>query len=54
MIGNILQQTQGQTAPTEERALTPEEIKEGEFIKTLLADNEDIWSKIFEENNLIF
>lgn len=54
MIGNILQQTQGQTAPTEERALTPEEIKEGEFIKTLLADNEDIWSKIFEENNLTF
>ncbi len=54
MIGNILQQTQGQTAPTEERALTPEEIKEGEFIKTLLADNEDIWTKIFEENNLTF
>ncbi|TRX23533.1 metalloprotease [Flavobacterium franklandianum] len=54
MIGNILEQTQGQAAPTEERALTPEEIKEGEFIKTLLADNEDIWTKIFEENNLTF
>ena len=54
MIGNILQQTQGQAAPTEERALTPEEIKEGEFVKTLLADNEDVWTKIFEENNLTF
>ena len=54
MIGNILQQTQGQATPTEERALTPEEIKEGEFVKTLLADNEDIWTKIFEENNLTF
>jgi hypothetical protein len=54
MIGNILEQTQGQAAPTEERALTPEEIKEGEFVKTLLADNEDIWTKIFEENNLEF
>ena len=55
MIGNILEQTQGQqAAPTEERALTPEEIKEGEFVKTLLADNEDIWTKIFEENNLTF
>jgi len=54
MIGNILQQTQGQAAPTEERALTPEEVKEGEFVKTLLADNEDVWAKIFQENNLEF
>ncbi|MBC7845438.1 MAG: neutral zinc metallopeptidase [Flavobacterium sp.] len=55
MIGNLLEQTQGQqTTKTESRALTPEEIKEGEFVKTLLADNEDIWTKIFEENNLTF
>ena len=55
MIGNILEQTQGQQAvSTEQRALTPEEIKEGEFVKTLMADNEDIWTKIFEENNLTF
>jgi predicted metalloprotease len=54
MIGNILQQTQGQAAPTEERALTPEEVKESEFVKTLLADNEDVWTKIFQENNLTF
>ena len=54
MIGSILQQTQGQVAPTEERALTPAEEKEGEFVKTLLADNEDVWTKIFQENNLTF
>jgi uncharacterized protein len=55
MIGSILQQTQGQqTQQTESRALTPEEVKEGEFVKTLLADNEDVWSKIFKENNLTF
>ncbi len=55
MIGNILRQTQGQqSAPTEERALTPEEVKEGEFVKTLLADNEDVWTKVFAENNLKF
>jgi predicted metalloprotease len=55
MISNILQQTQGQqTQQTESRALTPEEVKEGEFVKTLLADNEDVWSKIFKENNLTF
>jgi predicted metalloprotease len=55
MIGTILEQTQGQqTAQTETRALTPEEVKEGEFVKTLLADNEDVWTKIFQENNLKF
>lgn len=55
MIGNILEQTQGQQSPqTESRALTPEEVKEGEFVKTLMADNEDIWAKIFQENNLNF
>jgi uncharacterized protein len=55
MIGNLLEQTQGQqSAQTEERSLTPEEVKEGEFVKTLLADNEDVWTKIFEENNLTF
>jgi predicted metalloprotease len=55
MIGNILQQTQGQqTTQTESRALTPEEEKEGEFVKTILADNEDVWTQLFEENNLTF
>jgi len=55
MIGNILEQTQEQqTEQTESRPLTPEEVKEGEFLKTLLADNEDVWAKIFEENNLTF
>ncbi|MES2575690.1 MAG: neutral zinc metallopeptidase [Bacteroidota bacterium] len=51
----ILEQLNNQqSTPTETRALTPEEEKEGEFVKTLLADNEDIWGKIFEENNLTF
>jgi predicted metalloprotease len=55
MITPILEQLNHQQAPqTEARALTHEEIKEGEFVKTLLADNEDIWTKIFEENNLKF
>jgi predicted metalloprotease len=55
MITPILEQfNQQQTPQTESRALTPEEIKEGEFVKTLLADNEDVWTKIFEENNLTF
>lgn len=56
MITPILEQlnNQGQSAPTEQRDLSAEEIKEGEFVKTLLADNEDAWAKIFQENNLEF
>lgn len=55
MLTPILEQfNQQQTTQTEARALTPEEVLEGEFVQTLLADNEDIWTKIFEENNLTF
>ena len=51
----ILEQfNQQQSSQTESRALTPAEIQEGEFVETLLADNEDIWTKIFQENNLTF
>lgn len=51
----ILEQfNQQQPSQTEVRALTPEEEKEGEFVKTLLADNEEAWAKIFQENNLDF
>lgn len=53
-LAPILEQFNQQSTPTETRALTPEELQEGEFVQTLLADNEDIWTKIFEENNLTF
>ncbi|TDD95993.1 KPN_02809 family neutral zinc metallopeptidase [Flavobacterium cellulosilyticum] len=54
-LSPILEQlSQQQSAPTESRALTPAEVTEGEFVKTLLADNEDIWNQIFKENNLTF
>ncbi len=53
MIGNILQQTQGgESAPTEQRELTKAELDEQAFIETLLADTEDVWGKIFQENNM--
>lgn len=53
MLTPILEQmNQGNSAPTEQRALTAEEIEEGKFVKTILADSEDIWSKIFQENNM--
>jgi predicted metalloprotease len=49
----ILEQLQqGQAAPTEQRELTAEEKQTGEFVATLLADNEDVWTKVFKENGL--
>lgn len=53
MITPILEQfNQQQTTPTESRPLTEEEEKLGEFPKVVFADTEDVWTKIFEENNL--
>lgn len=56
MITPVLEQfnNQSQSAPTEQRALTPSELEEGKFVNAVLVDNEDIWNKIFQENNLKF
>ncbi|MDI5950548.1 KPN_02809 family neutral zinc metallopeptidase [Flavobacterium yafengii] len=55
MLTPILEQmNQGNGAPTEQRALTAQEIEEGKFIESILVDNEDVWSKIFQENNMQF
>ncbi|MEO8253746.1 MAG: neutral zinc metallopeptidase [Flavobacterium sp.] len=52
MITPILEQmNQGNQPATEQRDLTTKELEEQAFVKTILADNEDVWSKIFEENN---
>ena len=40
------------TQQTEQRELTNEEKVMGNFMSTVLADTEDIWSQIFRENNL--
>lgn len=50
-LAPILEQFQeGQAPQTEQRELTSEEKQTGEFVATLLADNEDVWTKIFKEN----
>lgn len=46
-INEIQNQTQPQSQNTE---LTAEDKKQGEFVATVLADTEDVWSKIFSEN----
>lgn len=53
MIGNILQQTQGQqTEQVANEPLTQEDKQLGDFVKVCLADNEDVWGKIFTDNNM--
>jgi predicted metalloprotease len=53
MLTPILEQfNQEQTTQTKSRTLTEEEEKLGEFPKVVFADTEDIWTKIFEDNNM--
>jgi len=54
MLTPILEQmNQGQqSAPTEERALTPEEKEIGDFASTVFAYTEDTWDKVFRENGM--
>lgn len=53
MLTPVLEQmNQGQSTPTEQRDLTAKELEEQAFVETVLADNEDVWTKIFNENNL--
>lgn len=54
MLTPILEQMNQaqQSAPTEERALTPEEKEIGDFASTIFAYTEDTWGKIFRENGM--
>ncbi len=48
-----LNQNQTSTSqPSESRDLTADEEKTGAFVRTIFADTEDIWTKIFQENNM--
>ena len=41
-----------QTHTATERELTAEEKEMGDFMATILADTEDVWTELFRENNL--
>ncbi len=45
---------QGQQTEQTSQELTPEQIELGKFVKTVLADTEDVWGKIFQENNMTY
>jgi uncharacterized protein len=48
------QMQQGQTTEQTTQELTPAEKEMGEFVATVLADTEDVWKKIFQENGLTY
>lgn len=54
MLTPVLEQmnSQSSTTQTQSRPLTDEEKEIGAFVSTVFADTEDIWAKIFQENNL--
>jgi len=50
---SVLQQLNDVSAPaTESRELTAEEKELGDFTEVVLADTEDVWNKIFADNNM--
>lgn len=52
-IAPVLEQfNQGQQSKKQQTELTAEQKEIGEFAATVLADTEDVWEKIFAENNL--
>ena len=51
----VLEQLQqGQTTEQKTQELSPQEKEMGEFAATILADTEDVWKKIFDENGLTY
>jgi len=55
VVGSALENLQGGQTQTEAAAPLSKEDKEmGDFVRVILADNEDIWSKIFQENGMTY
>jgi predicted metalloprotease len=52
ILNGIQEQLPGQQ--TEQRELTAEEQQMGQFVATVLADTEDVWNKIFQENGMTY
>jgi len=55
LITPVLEQLQGGQPQTETGApLSAEDEEMGNFVRVILADNEDIWGKIFTENGMTY
>lgn len=45
-------QSQSISQPQQSRELTDKELQIGDYVATVLADTEDVWHQIFQENNI--
>ncbi|MFL9843267.1 KPN_02809 family neutral zinc metallopeptidase [Flavobacterium rhizosphaerae] len=54
VINDIQNQIQQSSPYSETTELTEEDKEMGEFVATVLADTEDVWGKIFQENDLTY
>ena len=53
-ITPVLEQFNTDSGKQTERPLTDEEQLQGKFMNALLVDNEDVWTKIFQENGMSY
>ncbi|MET0758981.1 MAG: neutral zinc metallopeptidase, partial [Flavobacterium sp.] len=53
ILNGIQEQLQQQTE-TSGQPLSAEDVEMGKFVSVILADTEDVWSKIFQENGLTY
>ncbi|OIQ16920.1 MAG: metalloprotease [Flavobacterium sp. MedPE-SWcel] len=56
MLNNINQQLQQNVTTTEQAdtELSAHDIEMGDFVKTVLADTEDVWNKVFREQGITY
>ena len=55
LLNNLQEQLPaGMGGQTEQRELTAEEKEMGQFVATVLADTEDVWNKVFQENGMTY
>lgn len=54
ILNDIQNQIQTGNSTEETRELTSEEKEMGDFVRTVLADTEDVWDKIFSEQGLTY
>ena len=52
--GQVVEQLQQQGQQTEAVPLTAEDEEMGKFVKVVLADTEDVWHQIFQENGMTY
>ena len=53
-ITPVLEQFNEGSGQTTERTLTDEEVEQGKMMRVILADTEDVWTKIFQENGMSY